>query len=358
MYEHYYQTYNIDGFELQKVTDEVRRLDSELLNTEETTRLVILSAKYGKEITEQYGTPASPKWASGAFETDVFMSFHNGGEDGHTSVGPRGAGVPRNSLVIAKAVNSAAGKEIYNPLMRAVSFYAAQAHDSHQLCGRALLPEGKGDGRGDERMSAVEARDRYLAANGDLAVADLIYAGIMATAFNPDTGKQNVSYEPADHELGSNHSSNLLVQELVAAADLLSSNGPRGPLGALEYSVEQLCFEQKGRLTQTRLGSLGIATSTLSDIESMLGQIDTDPVLKAAFTETLAGQVKFFADFLEYSDVTIKSACGKGIDDMFPGRPQNTDILKHFHHSLQEGQSVTMIWQQAKELSDKKLRVV
>ena len=134
--------------ELLNVIVEVQRLDPELLATEETKQLVMLGAEFGREVTEHYGTPAHPKWATGSFETDVFMSYHNGGEDGHTSVGPRGAGVPRNVLIIAEAVNSAAGQEIYSPLMRAAAFCAAEAHDSHQLCGRTLLPEGQGEDTG------------------------------------------------------------------------------------------------------------------------------------------------------------------------------------------------------------------
>lgn len=336
--------------ELLNVIDEVQKLDPELLASEETKQLVLLGAEFGREVTERYGTPAHPKWATGTFETDVFMSYHNGGEDGHTSVGSHGAGVPRSVLIIAKAVNSAAGQVIYSPLMRAAAFYAAEAHDSHQLCGRTLLSEGQGEERGDERLSAEEARDRYMTANGDLATADLIYSGVMATAFNPNTSKQNVVH-PEGQEISDEQRSNLLVQELVAAADLLGPTGSRGPLGALEYCVEQLCLEQKGRLTQERLGSQGTETSTLSSIEDMLGQIDSDPALKAAFIETVSGQARFFADFLEYSDATIKSVCGKGIDDLFPGRRQNATMLEGFHLDLQQGQSVSTIWQQAKDLS-------
>ena len=207
--------------------------------------------------------------------------------------------------------------------------------------------------RGDERLSAEGARDRYTAAGGDSAIADLVYSGVMATAFNPNTSKQNVVY-PEDQEVSDGQRSSLLVQELVAAADLLGPTGSRGPLGALEYCVEQLCLEQKGRLTQERLGSQGTEINTLSSIEDMLGQIDSDPVLKAAFIETASGQAKFFTDFLKYSGVAIKSTCGKGIDDLFPGRRQNATLLERFYLALQQGQSVSTVWQQAKDMSGDK----
>src|SRR4051812_18015133 len=127
----------VDTGEVEKALAEVRVLDPELLERSDTSQLVELGLQIGKEVTEYFGTPSAPKWASGAHETSVIMSYHNGGEDGHTSVGPEGAGVPRNVLLIAKAVNDAAGREVYDPLMRATAFYAAESHDSRQLCGRA-----------------------------------------------------------------------------------------------------------------------------------------------------------------------------------------------------------------------------
>ena len=177
------------------------------------------------------------------------------------------------------------------------------AHDSRQLCGRALLPEGQGEGRGDERLSAEEAAARYLAAGGDPTVAEQVYDDDMATAFNPQTGAQNVDYEvwevdrtnPAATEV-------VLGQELSAAADLLGPTGPRGPLGAIEYSVESLCLAQKDQVVQQRLRAHGIDPTTVTSMDQLFDLIGQDEVLRGAFADTVAGQSKFFSNYLKFSD--------------------------------------------------------
>jgi hypothetical protein len=343
----------VDTGEIEKAMAEVRVLDPELLERPDTRQLVELGARMGKEVTEHFGTPSAPKWASGTHETDVIMSYHNGGEDGHTSVGPEGAGVPRNTLLIAKAVNDAAGREVYDPLMRATAFYAGEAHDSRQLCGRALLPsEGQGEGRGDERLSAEDARDRYLAAGGNSEVAQQVYDDVMATAFNPQTGAQNVDREawranPTDPDL----TRAVLGQELTAAADLLGPTGPRGPLGAVEYSVESLCLVQKDQVVQERLRAHGVDPASVTTMEQMFELIGQDEVLRGAFADTVAGQSKFFSDYLKYSDEAIRATCGKGIDDLFPGRVQNAATLAQYAEALRAGENPQAIWGHARVLA-------
>jgi hypothetical protein len=339
----------VENGELEKTLAEVAILDPELLEREDTRLLVELGARFGKEVTEDFGTPAEPKWASGSHEVDVIMSYHNGGEDGHTSVGPEGAGVPRNVLLIAKAVNDAAGREIFDPMARATSFYAAEAHDSRQLCGRALLPEGEGEGHGDERLSAEDARDRYLRAGGDPEVAQEAYEDLMATAFNPDTGAQNVNYEawranPNDPKL----TRAVLGQELTAAADFLGPTSPRGPLGAIEYSVEVMCLGQKNQIIQERLRLQGIEPTSVTSMDELFDLIAQDEVLRSAFADIVAGQAAFFSDYLKFSDEAIRAACGKGIDDLFPGRLENAAILAQYAESLQAGEHPITIWQQAR----------
>src|SRR5690349_7667750 len=90
--------------------EEDRNLDPELVDFSDQTReLVELGLETMSQVTEKFGTPEKPKLASGTFEKSVFMGYHNGGENGHSSVGPNGVGVPRNVLVIARAVNEPAG---------------------------------------------------------------------------------------------------------------------------------------------------------------------------------------------------------------------------------------------------------
>jgi CRP-like cAMP-binding protein len=326
-----------------RALEAVRKLDPQLLENAETRHVVELGILFGNEITEQFGTPEQPKIVSGTVEENVLMSYHNGGEDGHTSVGEKGVGVPKNVLLLAKAVNTASGKEIYDAKMRAVAFYAAMAHDSVQLCGRTLLDEGQGENRGDERLSAIKARDRYLEAGGDDDTGQMIYDAVMATAFNPKNGRQNVTY---DQELSSNiedpQTRNMLVSELTAAADLLGPSSLRGPLGAIEYCVEQLCLNDKGRLLQKSLGNdMGFGDGPVN-MQTILQKINDTPILKNKFIDLVKGQSEFYSNFLKYSDQAIRGATGWfGITDLFPGLKENAKILEGYYQDLTKEDSPT-----------------
>lgn len=328
---------------------EIHRLDPEIIDySDETKKLIELGLESLNQVTERFGTTQKPKWASGTYEDSVIMSYHNGGTDGHTSIGSLGVGVPRNVLVIAKAVNNAAYTEVYSPLDRAIAFNAAAAHDIIQLCGRSLLPEGRVDSsRGDERMSAEYARDTYLASSGDSDIAQSIYNGVMATAFDPNTGSQNV-YGREHYSTDIEYMRGALGQELVAAADLYGPTTSRGPLGALEYCVELLSTTQKNRITLERLASKGIDTSAISAVEDMLAFIDGDVVLRNELSSILTGQSKFFKEFISYTDTTIKLVSGKTIDELFPGRLRNGDILQGFSEDMIAGKTAMELWEQAR----------
>lgn len=327
---------------------EIERLDPVLLDDEDCRSLVEVGIKFGAEVTQRYGTPARPQWADGSYETDVLMSYHNGGTDGHTSLGQDAAGVPRNVLRITQAVNAAAGNEIYAPAMRAAAFCAAEAHDVQQLCGRAIMPEGQGEGRGDERISAKMARMACLEAGVDLDLANYVHDAVMATAFNPQTGKQNVAYaawqQTPDDD---NEVKLLLVEEAVAAADLLSPTTARGPLGAIEYSVEQMCLQARGRAVPQRLAELGIRRGDIVDTGDLLDVIADDSALRSGFIEAFAGQPKFQRNIV-YADVAIRQACGQGIDNLFPGREQTAEVLEDYSLRLNDGISPRAIWESAK----------
>lgn len=331
--------------ELAGTLQRVGELDPDLLVFPDTRQLVNLGAQFMSEATQLYGTPAAPNLCSGTMHSEVFMSFHNGGEDGHTSIGQHGAGVPKNVLRITNAINEAAGMEVCGPLLRAQAFYAATAHDRYQLCGRVLLSD-TAEGVGDERLSAEAATTRYLEVGGSETSAAEIYGNVMATAYNPDTVSQNVNYEQwqayPDDPLVIHR---VLGQEVVAAADLLSPTTKRGPLGALEFSIEMLT--QQDRTVHERLLEQEGHISEVGN-QALFDLIDTDKAVRDRFAELVAAQPMFFAKGLVYSDKVIQRVCGKGIDDLFPGRSRSTRVLQSYSDMFQQGASVNSLWRRAR----------
>ena len=315
----------------------VDELDPALLEDPTTRTLIRLGARFIDDVTKRYGSPSAPEWASGTVETKVLMCYHNGGIDGHSSAGPLGDGVPRGVLQIAAAMNSAAGHEVIDPLLRAALFAAAAAHDHTQLCGRSLLPEGHGEGHGDERLSAAAVRTRCLEAKIPADVAELVHLAVMATAFDPNTKSQNVEYAGKSER-------EILAQEIIAAADLLSLTSRRGPLGSIEMICESLCLHRSNRLVQQRPR----AFTTISTDE-LLYCIGTEPELQPAFADGLVGQAAFFAGH-NYSDSHIRQTCGAGIDDLFPGRPSNVDLLKNFRGLLRD-HTPLQVWKFARNIA-------
>jgi hypothetical protein len=331
---------------------DVDAIDPALLDGEHTRQLVEFGILSMDSITNNYGTPDRPRWASGACEQGVMMSFHNGGKDGHTSVGPLGAGVPRNVLRIARAVNEAAGYEVCDPKMRAEAFVAGGRHDEVQLNGRSLLPEGQGSGRGDERMSAERARDSYIAAGGNPDTAQRIYNNTVATAYNPDTSAQNVQYEVLRRDPHNPAAlRDVLGQELTTTADLLGAITERGRLGAIEYTIESLCLKQNGSIVQERLRAQGIEPASIISMQQMLEVVDQDPILREIFVDATVKEVKFVRDHLSYSDRIIRKLCGKGIDQLFPGRQDNVTRQVQYLRLLQENASSVSIWQKARQVA-------
>lgn len=319
----------------------VAELDPALLEGSATRPLIELGNRFIAEVTERYGTPAAPRWASGEVETEVFMAYHCGGADGHTSVGPLGAGVPRAVLQIAAAINDAAGREVVDPMLRATLYVAAAAHDHTQLCGRSLLPEGQGHAHGDERRSAELARAHCLGIGAHHQVAATAYVSVMATAFDPVSKRQNVDYDHTDRAV--------LAQEITAAADLLSLTARRGPLGSVEMVSESLCLRQRGRLVQQRLP----LAASIDSLPWLLDCIDRDPVLTSAFAEGIAGQIAFYSGH-RYSDARIRAVCGAGIDELFDGRAANVETLRYFAKLLPD-HGARELWTVAGDLARRTL---
>ncbi|MFI8977508.1 hypothetical protein ACIGO9_31830 [Nocardia asteroides] len=299
------------------ITATVGDLDPELFADPTTTTLVELGAGFISEVTDRYGSPSRPVWATGKLHSEVFMAYHCAGPDGHTSVGPLGDGVPRAALHLTAAINRQANREVLDPLLRAIVFYAACAHDHTQLCGRALLPEGQGSDRGDERLSALEARQRADAAGLPADVGVLAQILVMATAFDPTSRTQNVDYKRTSRAV--------LAQEVTAAADLLSLTSRRGPLSALEMVCESLTTPSYDRIVHRQFA----AATAIHEPAWLLDCISGDPILTCKFRQGLHAQVEFFLTH-RFSDPHIRQACGLGIDELFPGRADNADVLAEY----------------------------
>ncbi|MFD5357760.1 hypothetical protein, partial [Streptomyces sp. NPDC058657] len=251
--------------------------------------------------------------------------------------GPLGNGVPRNVLLISAAINAAAGHEVVDPTLRAALFVAGAAHDHTQLCGRALLHEGRGAHRGDETLSATTARNRCMEAGIAPDLAVLVFLSVMATAFDPETKSQNIDPERTPRAV--------LAQEITAAADLLSLTARRGPLGSIEMVCESLCLRQRGRLVQQQLA----AATAINSTAWLLDCIDGDHILRHAFTEAIAGQAAFYAGH-RFSDYRIREVCGAGIDELFPGRERNVETLTLFGQLLAD-HSPRELWTTARDLA-------
>jgi hypothetical protein len=311
---------------------QVARLDPQLLLTSQTRRLVRVCLDGITSVTHDYGSPAHPKLASGSYEHAVLMLYHCGAPDGHTSLGPRGVGVPRNSLVLARAVNRAAlaiGRPIvYTPLRRGRGLAATGWHDGIQLCGRLLLPEGRGHPqRGDERLAAERAHAQCLARGVHEASAQAVGRGIIATAFNTVTGAQNVDYSAWEaHPHNPTALQDVLDQELVAVSDLLGVTYPRGVLDAYRYAIVQLYLQQNGCIMQQTMQADGVNPASITTAAAALAYIGrrrASSALLDTFINLVAGQSIFFVDHLKYTDAGIRHACGQSIDQLFPGRLAN-----------------------------------
>jgi hypothetical protein len=337
----------------QHALDEIQELDPELLTNPQTRQLVEMSVDSGIEITETYGTPEHPKLVSGNYETDIVTPYHSGGEDGHTSFGPLGSGVPRNVLKLSNAINEAAGEEIVEPVDRATGLYAGSKHDSILLHGRALMPEGQGHDRGDERLSAERARDDLLQEGSDPEIATTAHDQVLATAYDPETHAQNVQYGPLiEDPANSRLIKNVLGQEIITGADLLNPTSRRAALGSIEHTVESMCLSREDKVLNQRLEQLGIDIASLGSIEDILTIIGDDEVLRQKFIEQCSGEASFFRDHIKYSDTVIRQVTGgKGIDDLSPGREDNATIMDRFVEELHQGRHPVHIWKEARRIA-------
>lgn len=298
----------------------LQELDPELWDDRSSGKLLAVGFIACANVTAKFGSPDEPTWSHGRHESDVFTAYHNGGYDGHTSLGKMGAGVPLNGIQIAKAI----GHELCPVPFRAMIFAATGAHDETLLCGRSLLPEGQGEHYGDERLSA-ESAEWWLQHNGiDERIARLVHLAIKATAFNPQTGSQNIDYEAwGAHPQSRDATEETLLCEITAGADLLGVGSRRGRLGAIECAIESLALLQNGQILQERLQARGIEAWRVQTVPRLLAIMKQDKILREEFTAQLEKQSKFFGN-MRFSDKVIQQVSGGlSLDSLAPYRPGN-----------------------------------
>lgn len=334
------------GFDLQLAREQVRAADPDLLAHCDTEQLVNLGLEMIAEITHRFGTPHHPRWACGSYETMVVMTYHNGGDDGHTSVGDQGCGVPANVLRLAAAVNQAAATPMISPRVRAAAFAAACAHDLYQLCGRMLMPEGQGANRGDERLSAREAARRLRRRGLAQDLVALVQAAVLATAYHPVTHSQNLDYTSWAET--SSVPEVIVAQELVAGADLLSLATQWAPLEAMRYAAESLGFHSYGQVAGQWGRRHGVRPGDVTTPQAWFAAIDEDQELASHFRAFIKGQEAYLRTHFSFSDRGLRALCGQGIDDMFAQRQANADWMARRSALLQAGQlTAAQMWQQA-----------
>lgn len=338
---------------IARTLSEIRMLDPELFDNHITSELVKLGAEATARVKEEFGTADEPKWHEGTVESRP-MTYHN---LAHSGSNPEEIGVSRGALLITHAVNAEAGREVFDPLARAILYNAGANHDVRQNCGRSLLPEGKrGPEYGDERLSAEAAARGFAAVMGTseegqtagTSITSRLEAAVMATAFN--AGRQNINYEawhadPENVEL----EQAVLEQEVLAAADLLCLTHVRGPVTSPENIVEAMSSNQSGRMLQDVLVAMGVEMVGTADMGQILDIIGQNETLLAKFIEMMEGQIGFFGSF-KFSDEAIRKICnGKGIDDLFPGRADNVAALIAYTAALRSGKATPReVWQWAR----------
>jgi hypothetical protein len=322
----------------------VQALDPELLIQPDARSIVVAAADIMEQITQAYGSPEQPKLHSGTVHQNVLMAMHNAGPDGHTSVGQGGAGVPRNALRISQEINRATRMPVCGPLFRAKTFYAAAAHDRFQLCGRSLLQPTDGD----ERLSADFARHHFPLQGDAIQHADDVFGQVMATAYDPGKGTQNVDYRLFERYPNDARALEVtLGQEIVAAADLLHIATRRGVLTATEFALEMLTMQDQ--TVHERLQRDGIDPATLT-LEGLFLVIDRDSTARDNFRALMASQPSF-ARSVRYTDQAIRQVAKVGIEEVFDERQPNALILEDFNTQLQEGATVRSLWLQARTLA-------
>ena len=315
----------------EAIVAQAHALDPGLVEAEPL--FVEAGARFIQQVTEQYGTPTQPRWAEGSREATL-MLYHNGESAtsaGHTSSDAAGAGVPRNALIIAQAVNEQAAREVIGPNARARMFAAAAGHDLVQLCGRAAAFAADGD----EIISAQAVHDELRRRGASLEAAEDAASDVLATTF--DNGTQRINY--------TRHAASILTQQVVAAADLLGLATSRGPRGAIEYAVESLGLSMHGRILQQYLHDEEMVPGASATPAAIFTHIEHTPELRAKLIKNIRGQAGFASGFV-FADDVIREACGARIDELFPGRLATAAALQSMAERATAGETLPMLWQE------------
>ncbi len=129
-----------------------------------------------------------------------------------------------------------------------------------------------------------------------------------------------------------------LLQELVASADLLGITSPRGPLGSLEFIIENTFISAQNFENEA---STAIATyqRTQPSLPDLITLIDSSEVLKNIIVHSINLQVNFFNSF-RFSDKVIYSNSQLHIEDIYNKRKTNITKLAKYADDLDNGASV------------------
>lgn len=322
--------------DVRRIYNDTASIDPEIVRTPASALLVEIGARCIASVTDQHGTPAEPRWHRGTVD-HTMMTYHNGesnSSSGHTSVNLRGAGVPRNVLLLSGQINRRAGRSVVGPVQRGLLFGAAGGHDLVQLCGRSIEVSN-----GDEEQSARHIKKMILDKGYTEAIAEEGSRYVKATIYDPKKGKHVIATSGQTDET-------ILGQEIMAGSDLLSPATVRGPLGSMEWTLEEMGLRSKDRILHTELAARGKTLRHVNTLGKLLMFVDDSEILRGRFVGGIRGQAGWI-EGLHYQDDMIKRACGVGIDTMFPGRSRTADKLRAIADEGDKGAPMRKLWQLA-----------
>ncbi len=254
------------------------------------TGLALAEVRYGRD---EY----SPKLYSGSYEERVLATYHHGDH-------PRN--FIRNMFAYAQKVNE-----------RDPGTYGE--HELARFPGVGAFHDLiMGNGRGnDERQSARFAGEFMAQIGFSLTSDEETEAGVAATTWDAERRMQAVNDDQPHIEM----------QRAAAVADLLSIFEPSGPYQGVCVLVEDMCKRMNDRLFVVEADAAGFSLVGAS-IEDCMRFIDNNDRVRAKFSQALAGQAGFFANF---------QPADPRLDQMFPGRAANVQFMQELNEQYAQG---------------------
>ncbi len=252
--------------------------------------LALAEVRYGHD---EY----SPKLYGGSYEDRILATYHHGGH-------PRM--FIRNMFKYAAKVNEVE-PDTYGDDAFARFPGIGAFHD-------LVMGNGRGN---DERQSALLAASFMTDLGFTLVDDEPTVAGVLATTWDADNNAQAVNAEQPFVE----------YQRVAAVADLLSVFEKSGPYQGLCVVIEDMCKRMNNRLFVVEADAAGFSLNDVS-IEDCMRFVDSNPAVRARFTEMLAGQAGFFANF---------TPADPRLDEMFPGRAENVQFMVELNEHYAAG---------------------